>query len=262
MFIKQLFSPFIAILGTKNIFEQQIQMAKFLQKECNTCSVAANDIGAIVYFTDITLLDMYGLGSYEVIKHKKNGTYTSKVKNELLKTNDVTLVIVYDSWFKGIKLENYTKIAEITGSLGKVMQESVATAKSFVRSISENILKIDDKLWETTDIHIHFPEGATPKDGPSAGGAIALVLSSIISDKKIKPFIAMTGEITLQGKILKIGGLGSKLTAAAASGIKKVFIPKDNISDLDDIPLEIKNKLEINFVSSATEIIKNSLEID
>ncbi len=151
---------------------------------------------------------------------------------------------------------------EITGSLGKVMQESVATAKTFVRSISEKILKIDDEIWDKTDIHLHFPEGATPKDGPSAGGAIALVLSSIISDKKIKPFIAMTGEITLQGKILKIGGLRSKLTAASSSGIKKVFIPKDNISDLEEIPDEVKNKLEIVAVSSAKEIIENSLEFN
>lgn len=105
-------APKVSILGSKNIYEQQIQMANFLHQKCDSCNIAANDIGAITYFTNIYLLDLYGLGSYEVIEHKKNGTYTNEVKTILLADKNVSLIMIYDSWFKDITLGNYTKIAK------------------------------------------------------------------------------------------------------------------------------------------------------
>ena len=143
IFSKQvIYAPFTSILGTKNIYEQQIQMANFLHQQCDTCSIAANDIGAITYFTNIHLLDMYGLGSYEVIEHKKNGTYTNEVKNDLLRSKNVSLVIVYDNWFKNITLDNYTKIAEWKIQNNKVCGGDTVSFYSRHDEIDKNFLKV------------------------------------------------------------------------------------------------------------------------
>jgi len=143
IFLKQvIYAPFTSILGTKNIYEQQIQMANFLHQQCDTCSIAANDIGAITYFTNIHLLDMYGLGSYEVIEHKKNGTYTNEVKNDLLRSKNVSLVIVYDNWFKNITLDNYTKIAEWKIQNNKVCGGDTVSFYSRHDEIDKNFLKV------------------------------------------------------------------------------------------------------------------------
>jgi len=141
-----------------------------------------------------------------------------------------------------------------TGSLGDVMQESIQAALSVVRSRSES-LGIDPKFYEEQDIHIHVPEGATPKDGPSAGAAMATALTSVLSKIPVRSDVAMTGEITLRGEVLKIGGLKEKLLAAHRGGIKVVLIPEGNVRDLKEIPDNIKADLDIKPVRWIDEVL-------
>jgi ATP-dependent Lon protease len=145
-----------------------------------------------------------------------------------------------------------------TGKLGDVMQESVSAAMSYVRSRSTTF-GIKPTLFEKRDLHVHVPEGATPKDGPSAGIAMATSIVSVLTGIPVRRDVAMTGEITLRGRVLPIGGLKEKLLAAMRAGIKIVFIPKDNEKDLADIPDSVKKGLEINPVSHVDEVIMRAL---
>lgn len=145
-----------------------------------------------------------------------------------------------------------------TGSLGDVMKESIRAAMSVVRARGDS-LGIDYETFKTTDVHVHMPEGATPKDGPSAGGALTTALVSALTGIAIRPDIAMTGEITLRGKILRIGGLKEKLLAAHRGGIKHVLIPATNERDLADIPDNVKEGLTIQPVATIDEILKVAL---
>ena len=146
-----------------------------------------------------------------------------------------------------------------TGSLGDVMQESIQAALTVVRSRARS-LGIKTDFYEKNDIHIHVPEGATPKDGPSAGGAMAIALISVLTNIPVRADTAMTGEITLRGQILKIGGLKEKLLAAKRGGIKNVIIPKENEPDLQEIPKQITSSLNIIPVEWIDEIISIALE--
>ncbi|MEK9906839.1 MAG: endopeptidase La [Gammaproteobacteria bacterium] len=146
-----------------------------------------------------------------------------------------------------------------TGQLGDVMQESIKAAITVVKTRSLD-LAIDLEDFDKKDIHIHVPEGATPKDGPSAGITMALAVASALSNIPIKSDIAMTGEITLRGEVLEIGGLKEKLLAAQRSGIKEVIIPKDNEKDLRDIPSIILEKLKINAVKFVDEVFAIALK--
>ena len=143
----------------------------------------------------------------------------------------------------------------LTGSLGEVMQESAKIAFSYIKSNSKTFKIDEDKLREL-DIHIHVPEGAIPKDGPSAGVTLTTALISALTDKKVSSNIAMTGEITLRGNVLAIGGLKEKSTGAARNNIKKIIIPYDNIADIDEIPEEIKKDIEYIPVKTYEEIFK------
>ncbi len=145
-----------------------------------------------------------------------------------------------------------------TGKLGDVMQESVSAALSYVRSRSINF-GIKPTLFEKRDIHVHVPEGATPKDGPSAGVAMATSMISILTGIAVRRDVAMTGEITLRGRVLPIGGLKEKLLAALRSGITTVFIPKDNEKDLAEVPDNVLKHLEIIAVSHVDEVIDRAL---
>jgi ATP-dependent Lon protease len=145
-----------------------------------------------------------------------------------------------------------------TGKLGDVMQESVSAALSYVRSRSTRF-GIKPTLFEKRDIHVHVPEGATPKDGPSAGVAMAVSIVSVLTGIPIRRDIAMTGEITLRGRVLPIGGLKEKLLAALRAGIKTVFIPKENEKDLAEIPDNVKNNLVLIPVSDVDEVIAKAL---
>tara|TARA_B100001173_G_scaffold19000_1_gene15238 strand:+ start:91 stop:2499 length:2409 start_codon:yes stop_codon:yes gene_type:complete len=146
-----------------------------------------------------------------------------------------------------------------TGSLGDVMQESIQAALTVVRSRSD-ILGINNDFYEKYDIHIHVPEGATPKDGPSAGVGMCTALISAFAGIPVRSDTAMTGEITLRGQVLKIGGLKEKLLAAKRGGIKRVILPKENAADLTEIPDQILDSLEIITVDWIEEVISNALE--
>ncbi len=146
-----------------------------------------------------------------------------------------------------------------TGKLGDVMKESIDTAYSVVRARSKD-LGIDTDVFEKTDVHIHVPEGATPKDGPSAGIAMFTTLVSVFTKTPVKKDVAMTGEITLQGRVLPIGGLKEKLLSALRGGIKTVIIPKDNEKDLAEIPDNVKEGLKIIPVSEVKEVLKIALK--
>jgi len=148
---------------------------------------------------------------------------------------------------------------QITGKLGDVMQESVKAAKSFVRSKSLEY-GIIPPLFEKNDFHIHVPEGATPKDGPSAGIGMVTSIVSSITNNPVDREIAMTGEVTITGQVLAIGGLKEKLLAAHRAGIKKLIIPKDNEKDLADIPQKIKDDIKIITVETVDEVLKLALK--
>jgi ATP-dependent Lon protease len=145
-----------------------------------------------------------------------------------------------------------------TGTLGDVMKESVQAARSFIRSRSVEF-GISPKAFEKNDIHVHVPEGATPKDGPSAGVAMCTSMVSALTGVEVRKDIAMTGEITLRGRVLPIGGLKEKLLAALRGGIQTVLIPKDNEKDLSDIPDNVKRGLEIIPVTTADEVLDHAL---
>jgi len=145
-----------------------------------------------------------------------------------------------------------------TGKLGDVMQESVQAALSYVRSRSIRF-GIKPTLFEKRDIHVHVPEGATPKDGPSAGVAMATSIVSILTGIPVRRDVAMTGEITLRGRILPIGGLKEKLLAALRAGITTVFIPKENEKDLAEIPDNVKKHLKLIPVADVDEVIAQAL---
>lgn len=140
----------------------------------------------------------------------------------------------------------------ITGQLGDVMKESVSIAISLVKAL----FPAKAKLFEENDLHIHVPEGAVPKDGPSAGITLTTALASLVMNKSVDNKTAMTGEVSLRGVVMPIGGLPEKLMAAERSGIKTVYIPKENLEDLKDVPEEVKQKLEIIPVSNVNEVLK------
>jgi len=149
---------------------------------------------------------------------------------------------------------------QVTGKLGEVMQESAKAAMTFVRSISGR-LGVDKEWFEQNDIHIHVPEGATPKDGPSAGVTMVTALTSAITGMKVRQDVAMTGEVTIRGRVLPIGGLKEKMLAAKQAGIKTIIIPEKNRKDLIEIPEEIKSGLEIVPCYHVESVLKTALEI-
>ena len=158
---------------------------------------------------------------------------------------------------EGVMLPGKGKMTT-TGKLGDVMKESIGAASSFVRSKSVD-LGIEPPLFDKKDIHVHVPEGATPKDGPSAGIAMATAIVSLMTGIEIRKEVAMTGEVTLRGQVLPIGGLKEKLLAARRGGIERVIIPHENAKDLSEVPDNIKDGLDIIPVQSMTEVLEISL---
>lgn len=193
------------------------------------------------------------LGKTKVLPEKLEGENTVGVVNGLAYTQsggDLLKVEV-------AVMEGTGKI-ELTGSLGDVMKESAKIAHSFVRTVAEKY-SIESDFYKTKDIHIHFPEGAIPKDGPSAGITMVSAIVSALGNHPAKRDVAMTGEITLRGKVLPIGGLKEKTLAAYRSGISTVIIPADNVRDLDDIDREAKDHLKFIPCESADDVLRNIL---
>jgi len=147
----------------------------------------------------------------------------------------------------------------VTGNLRDVMKESIQAASAYVRSRS-HALGIPSALFEKKDIHVHVPEGATPKDGPSAGVAMVTAIISVMTGIPVKKDVAMTGEITLRGRVLPIGGLKEKLLAALRAGITTVVIPEENVKDLAEIGDEVKSPLSIVSASRMDDVLKVALQ--
>jgi ATP-dependent Lon protease len=146
----------------------------------------------------------------------------------------------------------------ITGMLGEVMRESVNAAYSYVRSRGE-ALRITEEDFRESDIHVHFPVGAIPKDGPSAGIAVTLAIASTLSNRPVRHDIAMSGEVTLRGKVLEIGGVKEKVLAAHRAGIADVLLPRGNERDLRDVPVDVRGSIRFHFVDRMDEVIQLAL---
>ena len=146
----------------------------------------------------------------------------------------------------------------LTGKLGNVMKESAQTGISYIRSIADKF-NVDPDFYKENDIHIHLPEGAVPKDGPSAGITMALAVLSALTNRPVRNDVAMTGEITLRGRVLAVGGVKEKLIAAHRAGIKKVLLPQECEADLDEIPQKVKDEMEFVLVSHMDEVLEHAL---
>ena len=156
-----------------------------------------------------------------------------------------------------VNVMNGSGKVELTGKLGDVMKESALTAVSYIRSKTDE-LKITPDFYKTKDIHIHVPEGAVPKDGPSAGITIATAVASALTNTAVRRDVAMTGEITLRGNVLPIGGLKEKSLAAYRAGIKTIIIPEKNKADVDDVPENIREQIDFIPVSKMEQVLKTA----
>jgi len=213
---------------------------KGARKDVKTAVVNAENLGDYLGVRKYT----YGMAQKEPQVGQVNGLAWTEVGGDILTVEAVV--------FPG------KGVVQRTGSLGDVMKESVEAARSVVRSRASR-LGIEAEAFSKTDWHVHFPEGATPKDGPSAGGAITTAIVSAMTNIPVRPDVAMTGEITLRGEILEIGGLKEKLLAALRGGIRKVLIPETNVKDLVEIPDNVKQGLEIVPVRWIDEVLAEAL---
>ena len=145
-----------------------------------------------------------------------------------------------------------------TGQLGDVMQESAKAGISYIRSVSDK-LGIEKDFYKTYDIHIHVPEGAVPKDGPSAGVTMCTAVISTLTKTPVRRDVAMTGEISLRGKVMPVGGIREKVLAAHRAGIKKILLPRENERDIDDIPQTVRKQLEFVLIDHVDQALEEAL---
>jgi ATP-dependent Lon protease len=148
----------------------------------------------------------------------------------------------------------------LTGQLGDVMKESVQAALSWVRSHAD-VLGVSPDFWETSDIHVHVPAGAIPKDGPSAGVTMTTALVSLLTGRRVRSGLAMTGEISLAGRVLPVGGIKEKVLAAHRAGIRTLLIPSRNAKNLmEDVPARVRDEMTIHLVDSLPDVLRHALE--
>ncbi len=231
--------------GVRNLEREIAKVARKAVKEIlldktNTIKVTAKNLGKYLGVRKFS----FGSAEKENLVGVTTGLAWTEVGGDILSIEAVTMP------GKG-------KITQ-TGKLGDVMKESISAAMSFVHSRC-NLLGIDPDTFDEKDVHVHVPEGATPKDGPSAGIAMCTSLVSVLTGIPVRCDVAMTGEITLQGRVLPIGGLKEKLLAALRGGIKTVIIPKENEKDLEEIPANVKEGMEIIPVAKAEEVLAIAL---
>ncbi len=243
--LKMIIQSYTREAGVRNL---ERQLAKLTRKVVTL--IEKNEVKSITVNKN-NLPDLLGIPIYQRLEIEKEnlvgittGLAWTEVGGELLS-------------IEAVKVKGKGKVTA-TGKLGDVMKESVQAAEFFIRSNAFSF-GLDPFDIEKLDVHVHVPEGATPKDGPSAGVAMVTSIVSALTDIKVKNSVGMTGEITLRGRVLPIGGLKEKLLAAKRGGIKTVLIPEDNKKDLIEIPENIKNKLKIVPVSSINDVISNAL---
>ena len=240
------------IKNTIEYYTRESGVRELERKIAQICRVAAKEIvekdRKSISVTQKNLEKFLGKHQYsfETVGDKKevgvvNGLAWTSVGGDTLQIE----VIVVDGTGK----------IELTGQLGDVMKESVKAGISYIRSKAED-LGVRSDFYSKKDIHLHVPEGAVPKDGPSAGITIATALVSALTNKPVPQNLAMTGEITLRGRVLPIGGLREKLTAAHRAGIKEIILPKENEKDLEDVPKVVLEALHIQSVSNMSEVIE------
>lgn len=230
--------------------ELERKIAKICRK---TARMLTDDSEKIVNVDQNNLSDFLGIEEYKDFSNVK-GKKTGEINGLAWTISGGTILKVETNIIPG------KPDLRLTGKLGDVMKESAQAAFSYLRTNAEKY-SIDREIFSDNEIHIHFPEGATPKDGPSAGVTIVISMISAIKNLPVEQNIAMTGEITIHGDILAIGGLKTKLMAAKRSRISTVFIPVQNIKDLENIDEEIKNSLKIIPVAHISEIIKKTMKI-
>jgi ATP-dependent Lon protease len=190
----------------------------------------------------------------------------SKYSNELYKTANMPGVAIGLAWtyvggeilFIETSLSNGKGELKLTGNLGNVMKESATTALTYLQS-NANKYALDNKLFETKNIHIHVPEGAVPKDGPSAGITMMTAIASALTGKKVKPFLAMTGEITLRGQVLPVGGIKEKVLAAKRAGLKEIILCWQNEKDVEEIESEFIKGIKFHFVKTMNQVLELAL---
>ena len=241
-----------AILDTIKYYTREAgvrDLERKIAKLCRKSVIETLRTKEPVEITAKNLKDYLGVKKYEhtIIERKDfvgvvNGLAYTEVGGDIL-------------MIEAVKLPNGKGEIKFTGELGNVMKESIQTAFSLVKSKAKEF-GIDPEIFKTTDIHIHVPDGATPKDGPSAGITMVSALVSLLTEKPVSKHLAMTGEISLRGAVLPIGGLREKLTSAVRSGVKEVIIPKDNEKDLEEIPQDVIKKLTIHPCDRIEKVMK------
>jgi ATP-dependent Lon protease len=245
-----------AIRDIINYYTREAGVRNLERNIANVCRKAAKSIVEKgrkgVKVNSANLIGLLGPGRYRYDKVEElnqigvaNGLAWTAVGGETLSVEVTTM--------------QGTGKVQLTGQLGDVMKESAMAGISYIRANSEE-LKVPVEFYKDMDIHIHVPEGAIPKDGPSAGITIATAVISALLNTPVQRDVAMTGEITLRGRVLPVGGIKEKLLAAHRMGIKKVLLPSENETDLEEIPEKIKKKMEFVLVKNLDEVLKNALE--
>jgi ATP-dependent Lon protease len=189
-----------------------------------------------------------------------------KYSNEIYKTANMPGVAVGLAWtyvggdilFIETSLSDGKGELRLTGNLGNVMKESASTALTYLQSNAKKY-NLDHKLFEKKNIHIHVPEGAVPKDGPSAGVTMMTAIASALTGKKVKPFLAMTGEITLRGQLLPVGGIKEKVLAAKRAGLKEIILCSQNEKDVQEIESEFIRGIKFHFVKNMSQVLELAL---